>query len=195
MERLRNQRDLYKYVHDQTVRMMNQGLAPAEISEALTAPPGLENDWSTRGYYGTLSHDAKAVYQRYLGWFDGNPGNLNPIPPVESAKKYVEYMGGASLVIAHAREDFKVFIIAGWHKSWIKSSMPIPRTARPERWRPRLSSNSAISRNPRRGEMHICWERRNCAMGRPRHAVRRVSHPTCCMRCGSILSSITWEHA
>ena len=95
-ERLENQRDLYKYVHDQTVRMMDHGLAPAEIAEALTAPPGLENDWSTRGYYGTLSHDAKAVYQKYLGWFDGNPADLNPLPPVESAKKYVEYMGGAA---------------------------------------------------------------------------------------------------
>ena len=107
MERLRNQRDLYKYIHDQTVRMMNQGFAPAEIAEALTAPPGLENDWSTRGYYGTLSHNSKAVYQKYLGWYDGNPANLNPLPPVEEARKYVEYMGGAGAVIARARDDFK----------------------------------------------------------------------------------------
>jgi alkyl sulfatase BDS1-like metallo-beta-lactamase superfamily hydrolase len=105
--RLRNQRDLYKYVHDQTVRMMGQGFRPAEIAEVLTAPPGLENDWSTRGYYGTLSHNAKAVYQKYLGWYDGNPAGLNPLPPVEDAKKYVEYMGGAAAVIARAHEDFK----------------------------------------------------------------------------------------
>src|SRR5215471_18020168 len=107
LQRLRNQRDLYKYVHDQTVRMMDQGFTPAEIAEALTQPPGLENDWSTRGYYGTLSHDAKAVYQKYLGWYDGNPANLNPLPPVENAKKYVEYMGGAAAAMDRARNDFK----------------------------------------------------------------------------------------
>ena len=106
-ERLASQRDLYKYVHDQTIRMMNQGLGPTEIAEALTMPPGLETDWAARGYYGTISHDSKAVYQRYLGWYDGNPANLNPLPRVEDARKYVEYMGGAAAVIAHAREDFK----------------------------------------------------------------------------------------
>jgi alkyl sulfatase BDS1-like metallo-beta-lactamase superfamily hydrolase len=104
---LANHRDVYKYVHDQTIRMMNQGMGPTEIAEALTMPPGLENDWSVRGYYGTLSHDSKAVYQRYVGWYDGNPANLNPLPRVEDAKKYVEYMGGAAAVIARARDDFK----------------------------------------------------------------------------------------
>jgi alkyl sulfatase BDS1-like metallo-beta-lactamase superfamily hydrolase len=104
---LENQRDLYKYVHDQTIRMMNQGLGPTEIAEALTMPPGLENDWSARGYYGTISHDSKAVYQRYIGWYDGNPATLNRLPRVEEAKKYLEYMGGSAAVIARAREDFK----------------------------------------------------------------------------------------
>lgn len=106
-ERLENHRDLYKYVHDQTVRMMNLGYKPAEIAEALSYPPGLENDWSTRGYYGTLSHNSRAVYQKYIGWYDGNPANLNTLPPVDDAKKYVEYMGGASAVIARANQDFK----------------------------------------------------------------------------------------
>jgi len=106
-ERLASHRDLYKYVHDQTVRMMNQGMGPAEIAEALTMPPGLENDWSARGYYGTVAHDSKAVYQRYIGWYDGNPANLNPLPRVEDAKKHVEYMGGAAAVVTRAREDFK----------------------------------------------------------------------------------------
>src|SRR6266850_176259 len=105
--RLANQRDLYKYVHDQTIRMMNQGLGPTEIAEALRMPPGLENDWSARGYYGTISHDSKAVYQRYIGWYDGNPATLNRLPRVEEAKKYLEYMGGSAAVIARAREDFK----------------------------------------------------------------------------------------
>jgi alkyl sulfatase BDS1-like metallo-beta-lactamase superfamily hydrolase len=106
-ERLASHRDLYKYVHDQTVRMMNQGMGPAEIAEALTMPPGLENDWSARGYYGTIAHDSKAVYQRYIGWYDGNPANLNALPRVEDAKKYLEYMGGAAAVMTRAREDFK----------------------------------------------------------------------------------------
>ena len=105
--RLANQRDLYKYVHDQTIRMMNQGLGPTEIAEALTMPPGLENDWSARGYYGTISHNSKAVYQRYVGWYDGNPASLNHLPRVEEAKKYLEYMGGSAAVIARARDDFK----------------------------------------------------------------------------------------
>ena len=106
-DRLRRQRDLYKYVHDQTVRMMNQGFAPSEIAEALTLPAGLEREWSARGYYGTLSHDAKAVYQKYLGWYDGNPATLNVLPPSDDGRKYVEYMGGAAAVIARARDDFK----------------------------------------------------------------------------------------
>ena len=104
---LANQRDLHKYVHDQTIRMMNQGLGPIEIAEALTMPPGLENDWSARGYYGTLSHNSKSVYQRYIGWYDGNPATLNRLPRVEEAKKYLEYMGGSAAVIARARDDFK----------------------------------------------------------------------------------------
>jgi alkyl sulfatase BDS1-like metallo-beta-lactamase superfamily hydrolase len=104
---LANQRDFYKYVHDQTIRMMNQGLGPTEIAEALTIPPGLENDWSTHGYYGTISHNSKAVYQRYIGWYDGNPATLNRLPRVEEAKKYLEYMGGSAAVIARARDDLK----------------------------------------------------------------------------------------
>jgi alkyl sulfatase BDS1-like metallo-beta-lactamase superfamily hydrolase len=107
IRQLEQQRDLYKYIHDQTVRMMNQGMAPTEIAEALALPKELEHVWSARGYYGTLSHDAKAVYQRYLGWYDGNPSVLNQLPPVDSAKKYVEYMGGAVAILAKAREDFR----------------------------------------------------------------------------------------
>jgi len=102
-----NHRDLYKYIHDQTVRMMNEGLGPTEIAEDLTMPPGLEADWSVRGYYGTLSQDSKAVYQRYVGWYDGNPATLDCLPRVEEARKYLEYMGGPAAVIARARDDFK----------------------------------------------------------------------------------------
>lgn len=94
------QRDNYKYLHDQTVRMMNKGMTQAEIAEALVPPPALTNEWTNRGYYGTYSHNSKAVYQRYLGWYDGNPANLNPHPPVERAKRYVAAMGGAAKVLA-----------------------------------------------------------------------------------------------
>ena len=100
------QRDLYKYLHDQTVRLMNHGYKAAEIAERLALPRSLRSTWHVRGYYGTLSHNAKSVYQRYLGWYDANPANLNPLPPVERGRKYVEYMGGAAAVLARAREDF-----------------------------------------------------------------------------------------
>jgi alkyl sulfatase BDS1-like metallo-beta-lactamase superfamily hydrolase len=106
LDYLGKQRDLYKYLHDQTVRLMNHGYKAAEIAERLTLPKGLASTWHARGYYGTLSHNAKAVYQRYIGWYDANPANLNPLPPVERGKKYVEYMGGAGAVIRRAREDF-----------------------------------------------------------------------------------------
>jgi alkyl sulfatase BDS1-like metallo-beta-lactamase superfamily hydrolase len=107
-ERLRSylslQRDNYKYLHDQTVRMMNKGLTQAEIAEALVPPPALQAEWSTHGYYGTYSHNAKAVYQRYLGWYDAVPANLNPLPPQQRGSKYVAAMGGASKVIAAAKK-------------------------------------------------------------------------------------------
>jgi alkyl sulfatase BDS1-like metallo-beta-lactamase superfamily hydrolase len=104
---LRQQRNLYKFVHDQSVRMMNQGYTPTEIAESLTLPPSLAKEWSARSYYGTLSHNSKAVYQKYLGWYDGNPSNLNSLTPTEAGKKVVEYMGGAAAVIARARSDFE----------------------------------------------------------------------------------------
>jgi len=103
---LTKQRDLYKFIHDQALRLMNKGHVPAEIAEQLDLPPELQQEWSVRGYYGTVSHNSKAVYQRYLSWYDGNPANLNPLPPVPAAQKAVAYMGGADAVIARAREDF-----------------------------------------------------------------------------------------
>ncbi len=104
---LQKQRNLYKYVHDQTLRLLNQGFTAAEIAEELRLPASLANEWQNRGYYGTIRHNAKAIYQKYLGWYDGNPANLDPLPPVEAAKKYVAYMGGVDAVIRRAREDFK----------------------------------------------------------------------------------------
>jgi len=103
---LEAQRDLYKHIHDQTLRYMNKGWRPAEIAEMVDLPPGLAERWSARGYYGTVSHNVKAVYQRYLSWYDGNPCNLHPLPPAPAARKFVEYMGGADAVIARAKADF-----------------------------------------------------------------------------------------
>lgn len=103
---LEAQRDLYKHIHDQTLRYMNRGWRPAEIAEVIDLPPGLAERWSVRGYYGSVSHNVKAVYQRYLSWYDGNPCNLHPLPPAPAARKFVEYMGGAAAVIEKARADF-----------------------------------------------------------------------------------------
>ncbi|UUY08296.1 MBL fold metallo-hydrolase [Pseudomonas sp. J452] len=103
---LKKQQAIYKYIHDQTVRMMNQGMTGEEIAEAIKLPPELQRNWPTRGYYGTLKHNAKAVYQRYMGWYDGNPVNLDNLPPQPAAKKYVEYMGGAAAVLEKAKVDF-----------------------------------------------------------------------------------------
>jgi alkyl sulfatase BDS1-like metallo-beta-lactamase superfamily hydrolase len=103
---LRTQRDAYKFVHDQTVRLMNHGYVGAEIAELVKLPASLSREWSTHSFYGSLKHNIKAIYQRYLGYYDGNPANLDALPPVEAAKKSVEYMGGAEAVLAKARRDY-----------------------------------------------------------------------------------------
>jgi alkyl sulfatase BDS1-like metallo-beta-lactamase superfamily hydrolase len=98
LEFLRSQRDTYRYIHDQTLRLANQGYGPREIAEQLDLPSTLRNRFSNRGYYGTVRHNAKAVYQAYFGWYDANPANLDPLPPAEAAAKYVAAMGGAAKV-------------------------------------------------------------------------------------------------
>jgi alkyl sulfatase BDS1-like metallo-beta-lactamase superfamily hydrolase len=104
VELLELQRDLYAYVHDQSVRLINAGYTGAEIAEELALPRQLAAAWHTRGYYGTLSHNVKAVYQRYMGWFDANPAHLWQHPPVEQAKRYLACMGGADAVVQKAAE-------------------------------------------------------------------------------------------
>ena len=94
-------------MHDQTLRLANHGRTPKEIAEELALPPTLAAEWHTRGYYGTLNHNAKAVYQRYLGWFDGNPANLHPLPPSEAGRRYVDLAGGADTLLAKARTAFE----------------------------------------------------------------------------------------
>jgi len=103
---IRQQRDLYKFAHDQTIRLMNHGLTATEIAETIRLPKELEGAWHSRGYYGHIRHNVKAIYQKYLGWYDANPVNLDPLPPVESGRKYVEYMGGADAILDRARTDF-----------------------------------------------------------------------------------------
>lgn len=104
---LEGHRDNYRYLHDQTVRLMNQGYTQAEIAEAIAPPKAIADQWYNKGYYGTYSHNSKAVYQRYLGWYDAVPANLNPHPPVERAKRYVAAMGGAKKALAEARKAMK----------------------------------------------------------------------------------------
>jgi alkyl sulfatase BDS1-like metallo-beta-lactamase superfamily hydrolase len=103
---LAKQRDLYGYIHDQALRLMNKGFVAAEIAEELELPPSLAREWHCRGYYGSLSHNIKAVYQRYLGWFDGNPAHLWPHPPQAAGDRYVALAGGADALLTHARDAF-----------------------------------------------------------------------------------------
>nr|BFE77144.1 hypothetical protein GCM10020092_104450 [Actinoplanes digitatis] len=99
---LSEQRDLYAFLHDQTLRLLNQGHTGTEIAEMIQLPPALDEARHARGHYGSVSHNVKAVYQRYLGWFDGNPANLWQHPPVETAKRYVDCLGGVDAVLTHA---------------------------------------------------------------------------------------------
>ena len=100
------QRDVYRWMHDQTMRLANLGYVPTEIAEELALPDEFTES-HVQGYYGTVSHNAKSVYTKYLGWYDGNPANLNPHPPIESAHRYLQFMGGADEVLAKARAAFE----------------------------------------------------------------------------------------
>jgi alkyl sulfatase BDS1-like metallo-beta-lactamase superfamily hydrolase len=104
---IRQQRDLYKFAHDQTLRLLNHGLTATEIAETIKLPKSLDGAWHARGYYGHIRHNVKAIYQKYLGWYDANPANLDPLPPVAAGKKFVEYMGGADAILSRARADFE----------------------------------------------------------------------------------------
>ncbi|MGZ5215713.1 MAG: alkyl/aryl-sulfatase [Caldimonas sp.] len=109
-ERIRDfvvkQRDVFRYIHDQTVRQINLGLTAPEIAESLQLPKSLRDHLEVRGYYGTVRHNVKAVYQFYMGWFDAHPSNLDPLPPVEAGKRYVALAGGKDKVLAAARQAF-----------------------------------------------------------------------------------------
>jgi alkyl sulfatase BDS1-like metallo-beta-lactamase superfamily hydrolase len=106
VEFLSLQRDLYAYLHDQTLRQLNQGYTGIEIAETFAMPPALERAWHAHGYYGSVSHNVKAVYQRYMGWFDGNPARLWPHPPEAIGPRYVAAMGGLDRVVELAQSAF-----------------------------------------------------------------------------------------
>lgn len=103
---LKKQRDTYRYIHDQTLRLANLGYTPNEIAERVELPASLRPVFANRGYYGTVRHNVKAVYQFYFGWYDANPAHLNPLPPVEESAKYVAAMGGAAKVIEQGRAAY-----------------------------------------------------------------------------------------
>jgi alkyl sulfatase BDS1-like metallo-beta-lactamase superfamily hydrolase len=109
-ERIRDfivkQRDVYRYIHDQTVRLMNAGLIGPEIADTLQLPKPLQDHLNVRGYYGTVRHNVRAVYQFYLGWYDANPANLDVLPPVEAGRRYVALAGGADKLLGAARQAF-----------------------------------------------------------------------------------------
>jgi linear primary-alkylsulfatase len=111
---LEKQRDLYGYLHDQTLRLLNKGYTGPEIAELIELPPSLASEWHCREFYGSISHNVKAIYQRYMGWFDGNPAHLWEHPPRAQAARYVEFMGGADAVLEKARRSFE----AGDHR-WV----------------------------------------------------------------------------
>lgn len=107
VEYLVKQGDAYRYIHDQTLRLANHGYTMDEIAEQLELPDELGHEWYNRGYYGTVSHNSRAVYQKYLGFFDGNPANMHPLPPEKAAKRYVEFMGGSDALLEKARNAYE----------------------------------------------------------------------------------------
>lgn len=112
------QRDTYRYIHDETLRLANKGETMLEIAEQIKLPDSLAKSFANRGYYGSLSHNAKAQYQLYFGWFSGNPSELHELPPVQEGTKFVEYAGGEEAVIEKAREDFE----AGEYR-WVATAL------------------------------------------------------------------------
>lgn len=104
---LKMQRDLYKYMHDQTIRLANHGYTMEEIAEMMELPEALNQYWGNRGYYGTLKHNVKGIYNFYLGYYSGHPSDLDSLPQVEAGKKYIQYMGGATKVIEQAKADYE----------------------------------------------------------------------------------------
>ncbi len=168
VEYLGKQRDLYGYLHDQTLRLVNAGLTGPEIAEQLELPPELAAEWHCRGYYGSVSHNVRAVYQLYMGWFDGNPAHLWEHPPVESSKRYVEFMGGAERVLELARDSFAAGRLSLGRRGGQPRRLRRARTTRrPGSCRPTPSSSSATGPRTRPGETSTWSVPRSCATASP----------------------------
>ncbi|CAL5873620.1 uncharacterized protein PFLUO_LOCUS7901 [Penicillium psychrofluorescens] len=129
---IEEQRDLYAYLHDQTIRMMNLGMTGTEIAEKITLPPSLESAWHGRGYYGSISHNVKGIYQRYMGWFDGDPAHLWEYPTAELGQRYVDCMGGVDAVVQKAAKytEAKDLRFAATLLGHAVSAQPTHRAAR-----------------------------------------------------------------
>ncbi|WP_346915566.1 alkyl sulfatase dimerization domain-containing protein [uncultured Roseibium sp.] len=105
-EHLTRQSAAYKYINDQSIRLANSGYDMIEAAEMIKLPKDLQSEWGLRGYYGTTNHNVKAAIDKQFGWYNGNPATLHPLPRVEAAKKYVDYMGGADAIVEKAKVDF-----------------------------------------------------------------------------------------
>ncbi|MGN5477136.1 alkyl sulfatase dimerization domain-containing protein [Cupriavidus basilensis] len=174
---LADQRDMYTYLNDRTLHLLNQGKTPMEIAEAMRTLPGeLEKKWYTRGYYGSLSFNSRAVYQRYLGFYDANPAHLNPLPPQDAGRHYVEAMGGADNVLklmraAMDKGDYR------WtpRRSATISSSPSPTTRRHGRRRRKRSrqmgyqTENSLWRSHLPDRRHRAAQRRTPARGAQHH--------------------------
>ncbi len=164
VEFLSLQRDLYAYLHDQTLRLLNQGHTGVEIAEMFQMPPALERAWHTRGYYGSVSHNVKAVYQRYMGWFDGNPARLWPHPPEALAPRYVEALGGLDRVVELAQAGLRFGRLPLGGNAARSRDLHRQRARRPPasctrtRW-----SSWATAPRTRRGATSSCLAPPNCA--------------------------------
>ena len=176
----KKQRDLYKYMHDQTVHLMNKGYTGAEIAEMIELPPELDKYWPNRGYYGTLRHNSRAVYQRYMGWYDGNPADLNNLPPEPAAKKYVEYMGGEAAVLKQRQGRLRQGRVPlGRRGAQARRVRQPEQQGRPRTCWPTPTSSSATRPSRARGASCTCRapiELRNGVPERRRHQHRQPGH-------------------
>ena len=192
---LEKQRDLYTYLHDQTLRLLNRGHTGPEIAELIELPPSLAGEWHCREYYGSISHNAKAIYQRYMGWFDGNPAHLWEHPPVEQARRYVEFMGGAEAVLEKARASFE----AGDYR-WVAEVVNHVVFAEPEnRGGARAAGRRARAARLRRRERDLAQllpdrARRSCARASPARRPR-PPRPTSSPGSPSASCSTRWRSA
>ena len=170
---LEKQADTYQYIHDQTLRLANHGYTMNEIAESIKLPDSLGREWFNRGYYGTINHNAKAVYQRYLGWFDGNPAHLNPLPPEQAGKKYVEFMGGAEAIISKAQQAFE----KGEYR-WVAEVLGHVVFAEPEHSKARALAASALEQLGYQSESAVWRNFYLTGAAELRHGVRKGPAPS-----------------